>query len=123
VQQQHVAGLDHYVVRGHDLLKGLQIDRLPRGPEVVGQVDQHAPALHPVRRHVLQAEVAREAEAEAQPVLDLADPLEHLRRSEQIDTAQLVVLAPVTPGRARRTLLPTLSHGSSSSMPRPWELD
>ncbi len=61
VQQQHVAGLDDDVVGRHDLLERLQVDAAPVVAEVVGQVDEHAPALHAVERHVLEAEVVGEA--------------------------------------------------------------
>ena len=60
VEQEHVAGLDHDVVRGHDLLERGQVDPPPVVAQVVGQVDEDAAALHPVEGHVLQSEVAGE---------------------------------------------------------------
>ena len=56
-------------------------------------------------------EVERQAEAEADAGLDLAHALEHLLGGEQVDAAELVVVAPVAPGRAVRALLPPLRHG------------
>ena len=38
-------------------------------------------------------------------------PCEHLLGGEQVDAAELVVVAPVAPGRAFRALLPPLRHG------------
>ena len=61
VQQQHVARLDDDVVGRHDLLERLAVDAAPVVAEVVGEVDEHAAALHAVERHVLEAEVVREA--------------------------------------------------------------
>ena len=61
VQQEHVAGLDDDVVGRHDLLERRPVDAAPLVAEVVGQVDEHAAALHAVERHVLEAEVVREA--------------------------------------------------------------
>ena len=55
--------------------------------------------------------VERQAEAEADAGLDLAHAFEHLVRGEQVDAAELVVLAPVPPRRAVRALLPPLGHG------------
>ncbi len=61
VQQEHVTRLDDDVVRGHDLPQRLEVDPTPFVSEVVREVDEHAPALHAVERHVLEAEVVREA--------------------------------------------------------------
>ena len=61
VQQQHVARLDHHVVGRHDLLERLAVDAAPVVAEVVREVDEHAAPLHAVERHVLEAEVMREA--------------------------------------------------------------
>ena len=38
-----------------------QVDAAPVVAEVVGEVDEHAAALHAVERHVLEAEVVGEA--------------------------------------------------------------
>src|SRR5215469_14078299 len=67
MDQYHVAGPDHDVVRRHDLPEGLHADRPPlrRVIQVVRHVDQDAAALDTVRGHVLQAEVAGEADAAA----------------------------------------------------------
>ena len=63
--------------------------------------------------------VERQAQAEADAGLDLAHALEHLLGGEQVDAAELVVVAPVAPGGAGRALLPPLRHGvSSSGVPR-----
>ena len=61
--------------------------------------------------------VERQAQAEADAGLDLAHALEHLLGGEQVDAAELVVVAPVAPGRAVRALLPPLRHGC---LPRPY---
>ena len=58
--------------------------------------------------------VERQAQAEADAGLDLADALEDLLGGEQVDAAELVVVAPVAPGRAGRALLPPLRHRSCS---------
>src|SRR5438477_1665816 len=55
--------------------------------------------------------VERQAQAEADAGLDLAHALQDLLGGEQVDAPQLVVLAPVAPRRARRTLHPPLRHG------------
>src|SRR5215469_13060241 len=67
VDQHHVAGPDDYVVRRHDLPEGLHSDRPPlrRVVQVVRHVDQDGAALDTMRGHVLQAEVAGEADAAA----------------------------------------------------------
>src|SRR5207302_6412312 len=52
-------------------------------------------------------EVERQAEAEADPGLDLAHALEDLLAGEEIDAAELVVVTPVAPRRSGRTLLPS----------------
>ena len=54
-------------------------------------------------------EVERQAEAEADAGLDLAHALQDLLGTDEVDAAELVVVAPVTPGRAVRTLLPRAS--------------
>ena len=233
VQQEHVTGLDDDVVGRHNLLERLAVDPAPVVAQVMGQVDQDAPPLHALVRHVLQAEMAGEtamvptvaggiglrpdqvypgavpvvvdrlfdpvavgvelgadvgqrvplrrvlqgegyhvvrphvdvlgiapvlhlahadvvegvrdtlhvlgrrqhrrvaaliegrparvvegeAQAEADAGLDLAHALEHLLGREQVDAAQLVVLATVPPGRAGRTLFPPLRHGLISFWP------
>ncbi len=43
----------------------MQVDAAPVVAEVVGEVDEDAPALHPVVGHVLEAEVAGEADVPA----------------------------------------------------------
>jgi cation diffusion facilitator CzcD-associated flavoprotein CzcO len=58
--------------------------------------------------------VERQAQTETDAGLHLAHALEHLGGGEQIDPAQLVVLAPVAPRRAGRALCPALRHWSSS---------
>ncbi len=63
-------------------------------------------------------EVERQAEAEADAGLDLAHALEDLLRREQVDAAELVVVAPVAPGRAVRALLSTASSRLSSRSDR-----
>ena len=60
MQQQHVARLNHDVVGRHDLFEHLTVDAAPLVAEVVGEVDQHAAALHAVERHVFETEVVRE---------------------------------------------------------------
>ena len=55
--------------------------------------------------------VERQAQAEAAALGDLAYALEHLLRREQVDPAQLVVIAPIAPGGAGRALRPALRHG------------
>ena len=62
--------------------------------------------------------VERQAQAEADAGLDLAHALEDLLGGEQVDAAELVVVAPVAPGRAGRALLPPLRHGRFSFWPR-----
>ena len=52
-------------------------------------------------QHRAAGEVERQAQAEADAGLDLAHALEHLLGGEQVDAAELVVVAPVAPGRAR----------------------
>jgi hypothetical protein len=54
--------------------------------------------------------VERQAEAEADPVLDLAHPLEDLLGSDEVHPAELVVVAEVAPGGAIGTLGPSLRH-------------
>ena len=54
--------------------------------------------------------VERQAQTEADAGFDLTRALEHLLGREQIDAAELVVLAPVSPRRAVRALLPSLRH-------------
>ena len=54
--------------------------------------------------------VEREAQTEADAGLDLAHTLEHLLGGEQVDPAELVVVAPVAPRRAGRALLPPIRH-------------
>ena len=61
MDEHHVAGLDHDVVGRHDLLERRAVDAAELVAEVVRDVDEHAAALHAVERHVLQAEVVREA--------------------------------------------------------------
>ena len=61
--------------------------------------------------------VERQAQAEADAGLDLAHALEDLLGGEQVDAAELVVVAPVAPGRAGRALLSTASSPSSSFWP------
>jgi len=63
-------------------------------------------------------EVEREAEAEADARLHLAHALEDLLGGEQVDAAELVVVAPVAPGRAGRPLGPALRHDAPSSLVR-----
>src|SRR5207248_4286431 len=58
--------------------------------------------------------VERQAETEADAGLDLPHALEELLGSEQIDAAELVVVAPIPPGRPWRALLPPLRHGFCS---------
>jgi hypothetical protein len=55
-------------------------------------------------------EIERQAQAEADSGLDLLHPLEGLLGRDQVDAAELVVVAPVAPGRALRALLPPLRH-------------
>ena len=103
----HLAHVD--VVEG----VGVALHVLGRGE------DRRVPAL--VERRAAGI-VERQAQAEADAGLDLADALEHLLRGEQVDAAELVVLAPVAPRRAGRALLPPLRHGPSPSgrgTPRP----
>ena len=51
MEQEHVAGLDHHAVGGHDLLQRGQVDRrASRAPRWWAQVDEHAAALHAVER-------------------------------------------------------------------------
>ena len=63
--------------------------------------------------------VEGQAQAEADAGLDLPHPLEHLLGGEQVDAAELVVLAPVPPRRAGRALLPPLRHGLFSFWSQP----
>ena len=64
-------------------------------------------------------EVERQAQAEGDAVLDLAHALEDLLGREQVDAAELVVVAPVAPGRAFRALRPPLRHGVPLALYRP----
>ena len=57
---------------------------------------------------VAAGKVERQAEAERQAFLHLGDALQHLLRGDQIEAAELVVVAPVAPGRSFRTMLPAL---------------
>lgn len=66
------------VVRGHDVLELLEVDRLVAGAEVAGDVDKDTASLDAVLRHVLQAEVAGTAEAAA------AIPFGVLPRSDEV---------------------------------------
>ena len=60
-------------------------------------------------------EVERQAQAEADAGLaPRATPCEHLLGGEQVDAAELVVVAPVAPGRAVRALLSSASLIASS---------
>jgi hypothetical protein len=56
-------------------------------------------------------EVERQAQAEALARLHLPDALKHLLRRDEVDAAELVVLAPVTPRRTFRPSFPSLRHG------------
>ena len=64
-------------------------------------------------------EVERQAQAEADAGLDLAHALEHLLGGEQVDATELVVVAPIAPGRAVRTLLPPFAHRAAPPMSTP----
>ena len=88
VEQEHVAGLDDDVVGRHDLLERRR-GRPPRAvvAEVVREVDEHAAALHAVERHVLQAEVVREA-ARARRRRRAASAL----RSDEVDAGAVAVV-------------------------------
>ena len=63
--------------------------------------------------------VERQAQAEADAGLDLAHALEDLLGGEQVDAAELVVVAPVAPGRAVRALRPPLRHRRPPRLYRP----
>src|SRR6476660_4839461 len=55
-------------------------------------------------------EVERQAQAEADAGFDLAHPLQHLLGGEQVDPTEFVVVTPIPPRGAVRTLLPPLGH-------------
>src|SRR5581483_9724951 len=78
-----------------------------------GSEDRRMPAL--VQRGPAGI-VEGQAEAEGLAGLYLAHALENLRRGEQVDATELVVVAPVAPGRPRRALLPPLGHAFSFRM-------
>src|SRR5687768_3048926 len=63
-------------------------------------------------QHGAAGEVERQAQAEADAGLHLGDALEDLLGGYEVDAAELVVVAPVAPGRAVRALLPPLRHRS-----------
>ena len=86
VQQQHVARLDDDVVGRHDLLERLAVDAAPLVAEVVREVDEHAAALHAVERHVLQAEVVREAAVVAAVARGVG------LRSDEVDAGAVAVV-------------------------------
>ena len=92
---RHLAHVD--VVEG----RGIALHVLGRGET------RRVPALVQDRA---AREVERQAQAEADAGLDLADPLEDLLGREQVDASELVVVAPVAPGRALRALRPPLRH-------------
>src|SRR5882672_11495214 len=84
------------------------VERRGISVEILGRREpRRVPAL--VQRGPAR-EVEREAEAEADAGLDLAHALQHLFGRDEVDAPELVVVAPVTPGRAGRALRPPLRH-------------
>src|SRR5579884_2882415 len=59
--------------------------------------------------------VERQAEAEGAALPHLGDALQHLVRGQQVEPAELVVGAPVAPGRAGRAALPARMVGHVSA--------
>ena len=86
VDQQHVAGFDDDVVGRHDLLERRAVDAAELVAEVVRHVDEHAAALHALVRHVLQAEVVREAAVVA------AVARRVLLRADEVDAGAVAVV-------------------------------
>jgi len=54
-------------------------------------------------------QVERQAEAEGNAFLHFGDAFEHFLRRDEIEPAELIVVTPIAPGRAFRTVLPCAS--------------
>ncbi len=96
-----VVALAHLAHR--DVVEGLGI-----ALHVLGR--REARRVPPLVQRGAAREVERQAQAEGDAVLDLPHALEDLLGREQVDAAELVVVTPVTPRRALRTLGPPLRH-------------
>jgi hypothetical protein len=109
----HVVGPDVDVLRVAEIGHLAHVDVVEGGRvavHVLGRRDDRGMAA--LVEDGPAGEVERQAQAERQAGLHLADALEHLLGGEQVDATELVVVAPVTPGRAFRPLDPALRHGS-----------
>ena len=94
-----------------ELFKRPSLDQVTEVPESIISVyvvEQHIWAEGSSPRARAARQVERQAEAEGAAVLHLCDALEHLLGCEEVEPTELIVLAPVTPGRALWTMLPTL---------------
>ena len=97
------------VVALADLAHRLVVEDLRGAVHVLGR--REARRVAALVERGAAGEVERQAEAERDAVLDLADALEHLLGGDEVDAAELVVVAEIAPGGALRTLRPTLRHG------------
>ena len=109
----HVLGVAELLHRAHgDVVEGVGI-----AVHVLGRREDRRVA--PLVQGGPAGIVERQAQAEADAGLDLSHALEHLLGSEQVDAAELVVVAPIAPRRAWWALLPPLRHGLFSFWPQP----
>ena len=97
MEEKHVSRLDDDAVRRHDLLEPGAADSLPGVTEVVGQIHQHAAALHAVEGHVLETEMVREGPVRAAVATSVGD------RTNEVDPGPVAVVVhglvdPVTIG-------------------------
>ena len=100
---------DHAIVARHvdeQRVDGLGVEVEAPAVLVAGRRQHRRQA--PRVQHIAARQVERQAEAERQAFLHLGDAFEHLRRRDEVQPAELIVVTPIAPGRAFGTVLPAL---------------
>ena len=100
---------DHAIVAGH--VHEQRVDAVGQEVEapailVAGRREHRGQAARV--QHIAAREVEREAQAERYSFLHLGNALDHLLRRDQVEAAELIVVAPVAPGRSFRAMFPAL---------------
>ena len=100
---------DHAIVARH--VHEQRVDRVGEEVEppavLVAGRRQHRRQAARVQ-HVAARQVERQAEAEGKAFLHFGDAFQHLLGRDEVQPAELIVIAPIAPGRAFRAMLPAL---------------
>ena len=113
VLQRH---LDDVVAHDDDQFRVLAGERIGDVRHAVAHIGEEPRRMAAWIDDIAARIIEGQAEAEGLAFLDLGNALEHLLRGQQVEPAQLILGAPIAPGRAGRTTFPARVVGHQATL-------